>query len=87
VRRLALGLGAVNRSRWTVPVCALLFGAFMPVVELVQGDPVAGVVLLAIMVGYGALLVAGSRGSETVSLLRGETPDERAAWIQLPRPS
>jgi hypothetical protein len=73
----------VNRSRWLVPGFAVVFGLAVFVIQAVNGDPAGGVVSLAIMLGYGGILVATSRHSETVSLLRGEVPDERAEQIQL----
>jgi|tagenome__1003787_1003787.scaffolds.fasta_scaffold20536648_2 class 3 adenylate cyclase len=73
----------VSRSRWGVPAFAVVFGVGVFVIQAVNGDPAGGVVSLAIMLAYAAVLVAASRRSETVSLLRGEVPDERAEQIQL----
>src|SRR4051812_12755495 len=73
----------LNRSRWTVPGFAVAFGIGVLVIQALNGDPAGGVVSLAIMLAYAGILVSASRRSETVSLLRGEVPDERAEQIQL----
>ena len=71
------------KSRWVVPVFALVFGVTVFAVQAANGDPAGGLVSLGIMLGYGLVLVLTSRRSETAALLRGETADERAEWIQI----
>jgi membrane associated rhomboid family serine protease len=73
----------INRSRWTVPAFAVVFGVTVLAIQAANGDPAGGVVSLGIMLVYAGILVVTSRHSETVSLLRGEVPDERAELIQL----
>lgn len=69
-------------SRWIVPGLCLVLGVGVGVAVMAQGDPGYGIFILLLMTGYALALVLFSRRSETVSLLRGESPDERAASIQ-----
>ena len=73
----------LNRSRWTVPGFAVVFGVTVFAIQAANGEPAGGLVSLGIMLAYAGILVVTSRHSETVSLLRGEVPDERAEQIQL----
>ena len=46
----------LNRSRWTVPVFAVVFGVTVFAIQAANGDPAAGVVSLGIMLGYAGVL-------------------------------
>ena len=71
-----------NNKGWAVPLlCALLGLAFLTVFWI-AGNPGAGLGSLAIMVGYGLLLLVGGR-SEIVRTLRGQAPDERYGMFDL----
>lgn len=71
-----------NNKGWAVPlVCALLGLAFLTVFWI-AGNPGAGLGSLAVMVGYGLLLLVGGR-SEIVRTLRGQAPDERYGMFDL----
>lgn len=67
---------------WTVPVTSAVLGATFLVIYLAHDDTAMAVSGLALMLAYAAVLVFGSRRSEAVSLLRGESPDERARSIE-----
>lgn len=71
-----------RRGAWTVPVTAVVMGAAFLAIYLGHHDVGMAVFGLVGMVGYAAVLVFGSRRSEAVSLLRGETGDERARSIE-----
>ena len=71
-----------NNKGWAVPLlCALLGLAFLTVFWI-AGNPGAGLGSLAVMVGYGLLLLVGGR-SEIVRTLRGQAPDERYGMFDL----
>jgi hypothetical protein len=73
---------AMTRSRWFLP----LFSAGMGIVTLaaawVGGQLATGIIGLAVMTGFGLLLLLTGR-SETVRGLRGDGRDERFAQIDL----
>lgn len=71
------------RGSWTVPVTAALIGGLFLVIYLAHHDAGMAVSGLVIMLVYAAILVLGSRRSEAVALLRGETGDERRRAIEL----
>ena len=62
-------------------VCVLLGLAFLTVFWI-SGNPGAGLGSLAVMAGYGLLLLLGGR-SEIVRTLRGQAPDERYGMFDL----
>jgi uncharacterized membrane protein len=72
----------VRRGAWTVPVTAAVMGGAFLVIYLGQDNTAMGVSGLLIMVAYAGVLVFGSRRSEAVSMLRGESGDERARSIE-----
>ena len=76
-------LPATRRGSWTVPVTAILIGAVFLAAYLAHHDVAMAVSGLAIMLAYAAVLVLGSRRSEAVSMLRGETGDERRRSIEM----
>jgi hypothetical protein len=71
-----------RRGAWTVPVTAAVMGAAFLVIYLAHNNTAMAVSGLFIMIAYAGVLVFGSRRSEAVSLLRGETGDERARSIE-----
>jgi hypothetical protein len=75
------GKGGSRRGAWTVPVTGVVMGAAFLAIYLGHHDVGMAVFGLVLMVGYAVFLVFGSRRSEAVSLLRGESGDERARSI------
>ena len=71
------------RGSWTVPVTAAVMGGAFLAIYLGHHDVGMAISGLVIMVAYAAVLVLGSRRSEAVALLRGETGDERRRSIEL----
>ncbi|MCP2335876.1 hypothetical protein [Actinomadura rupiterrae] len=70
-------------QRWGAPVLGLVIGVVYFGIFLAWGKVWMAVFGLAVMWVYSALLVAGSRRSETVALMRGEVSDERRRQINL----
>lgn len=73
---------AVMRSRWFLPLFCLGLGVVILVASSLGGHPGAGLISLAIMAGFGLLLLLAGR-SETIRGLRGDGRDERFAQIDL----
>lgn len=80
--RLPSGWQRAKRSRWATPGFAVAFGLVALAVQAARGDVGGGVGSLAIMSGYGAVLLLLGGRFEVVSLLRGDASDERAGQIQ-----
>jgi hypothetical protein len=72
----------VTRSKWFVPLFAVALGIVVFGAQWLGGDPGSGLVSLAIMTAFGALLVLGGR-SETIRGLRGDGRDERFRQIDI----
>lgn len=71
------------RGRWAVlAVCAAAGLAYLGI-GLAHGNTASGFIGLAIMLAYGAVLLAFGRRSEVLGLLAGSGSDERRAQIQL----
>lgn len=68
---------------WGAPVIGVLAGVVYFVIFMVWDELWMAVFGLAVMWIYSALLVFGSRRSETVALMRGEAKDERHRQINL----
>lgn len=66
---------------WIVPITCVVIGVAYLTVGVFRGDVTSGVVGLAIMLAYGAVLVLFRRRSEAVALLGGGASDERRAAI------
>jgi hypothetical protein len=66
----------VTRSKWFVPLLSVALGAVVFAAQWAGGDPGSGLVSLAILAGFGALILLGGR-SETIRGLRGDGRDER----------
>ena len=72
----------LTRSKWFVPLLSVALGLVVCGAQWVGGDPGSGLVSLAIMTGFGALILLGGR-SETIRGLRGDGRDERFRRIDL----
>ena len=70
------------RSKWFLPGFTVAMGIVILVAEWIGGDPVGGVIALAIATGFAALVLLGGR-SETVRGLRGDGRDERFRQIDI----
>ena len=70
-------------GKWAVTVTGLAIGGAMFAASAAGGDAGLGLVMLAIMVGYVALVLVFGGRSETVAILRGEPADERLAAFNL----
>lgn len=72
----------MTRSKWFLPVFSLALGLVFLVAEWIGGDVRGGLLSLAVMAGFGALILAGGR-SETIRGLRGDGRDERFRQIDV----
>ena len=72
----------VTRSKWFVPSLAVVLGLVVFAAQWAGGDPGSGLVSLAIMAGFGLLVLLGGR-SETIRGLRGDGRDERFRKIDI----
>ena len=72
----------VTRSKWFFPLLSVALGIVVFAAQWVGGDPGSGLVSLAIMTGFGALILLGGR-SETIRGLRGDGRDERFRKIDI----
>jgi hypothetical protein len=70
----------VTRSKWFVPLLSVALGIVVFAAQWIGGDPGSGLVSLAIMAGFGTLILLGGR-SETIRGLRGDGRDERFRMI------
>jgi drug/metabolite transporter (DMT)-like permease len=66
----------VVRSKWFLPLFALVLGVVVFVAQWLGGDPGSGLISFAILAGFGLLVLLGGR-SETIRGLRGDGSDER----------
>ena len=72
----------LTRSKWFVPLFAVALGIVVFVAQWIGGNPGSGLVSLAIMTAFGAVLLFGGR-SETIRGLRGDGRDERFRRIDI----
>jgi hypothetical protein len=72
----------VTRSKWFVPLLSIALGLIVLAAQAIGGDPGSGLVSLAIMTAFGALILFGGR-SETIRGLRGDGRDERFREIDI----
>src|SRR5262245_53204769 len=70
------------RSKWFLPLFSVALGLAFLAAEWIGGDPRGGLISLAIMTGFGALVLFGGR-SETIRGLRGDGRDERFRQIDI----
>jgi len=72
----------ITRTKWSLPTFALALVVVIFVAQWIGGDPGNGLVSLAILAGFGVLVLIGGR-SETVRGLRGDGRDERFGQIDI----
>src|SRR5690348_10028766 len=72
----------ISRSKWFLPAFCAALGLIVFAAQWIGGDPKSGLVSLAILAGFGALILLGGR-SETVRGLRGDGRDERFRTIDI----
>ena len=72
----------ITRSRWFLPGFSAGLGIVALAAAWAGGQVAVGVIALAIMAGFGLLVLLAGR-SETVRGLRGDGRDERFAQIDL----
>lgn len=70
------------RSKWFLPLFSVALGLMIFGAQWIGGDPGGGLVSLAIMTGFGAVILFGGR-SETIRGLRGDGRDERFRTIDI----
>lgn len=70
-------------GRWTTPAVSLVLGLLFLAASAIGGAPGDGLIMLAVMVVYSAVLVALGGRSETVGILSGRPADERLAAFSL----
>jgi hypothetical protein len=73
---------AITRSRWFLPAFSLGLGIVVLAASWLGGHPGEGAYSLAIMAGFGLVILLAGR-SETIRGLRGDGRDERFAQIDL----
>ena len=71
-----------SNKGWAAPLVCVVLGLAFLTVLWISGNPGAGLGSVAVMVGYGLLLLLGGR-SEIVRTLRGQAPDERYGMFDL----
>lgn len=72
----------LTKTKWFMPLFALALGLVLLAAEWIGGDPRGGLMSLAILAGFGALILFGGR-SETIRGLRGDGRDERFREIDI----
>jgi hypothetical protein len=72
----------MTRSKWFLPLLSVSLGFVYLGAMWIGGDLSGGVYSLALMSGFGALILLGGR-SETIKGLRGDGRDERFRQIDL----
>jgi hypothetical protein len=76
---------AITRSKWFMPAFSLGLGVVVLGASSLGGHPGVGLVLLAIMAGFGLFLVLAGR-SETIRGLGGDGRDEPSPRSTCRRP-
>jgi hypothetical protein len=72
----------MTRTKWFLPAFCVVLGGVVLAAQWIGGDPRGGLYSLALMTGFGLLVLFGGR-SETVRGLRGDGRDERFRMIDL----
>ena len=72
----------ITKTKWFMPLFAVVLGAIVFVAQWIGGDPHSGLVSFAILAGAGFLVLLGGR-SETIRGLRGDGRDERFRRIDI----
>jgi hypothetical protein len=73
---------AICSSKWLIPGFCVVAGLIILAAQTIGGDFTGGLVSLAIMVAFGAVVAFGGR-SETIRGLRGDGRDERFRQIDV----
>ena len=73
---------AVCRSKWFLPLFALVLGGVVFGAQAIGGHPGSGLVSFGILAFTGAIFLIGGR-SETIRGLRGDGRDERFQRIDI----
>jgi hypothetical protein len=73
----------MHKSKWFVPGFAVGMGLIFLGVQWANDDPGGGLVSLAIMVAFAAVLVAFSSRSGVAEVMRMPHADERSAMLDL----
>ncbi len=71
-----------TKTKWFLPAFCVVLGVGVLAAQWIGGDPRSGLYSLAILTGFGLLVLLGGR-SETVRGLRGDGRDERFRMIDL----
>jgi hypothetical protein len=72
----------ITKTKWFLPLFSVALGVVVFVAQWIGGDPQSGLVSLAILAAFGAVILLGGR-SETIRGLRGDGSDERFKRIDL----
>jgi hypothetical protein len=72
-----------RRSRWVMPAFALALGLVFLAAQWIGDDPSGGLVSLAIMAGFAAVLLGLEGRSGTAAIMNRPGRDERARSIDL----
>jgi Ni/Fe-hydrogenase subunit HybB-like protein len=72
----------MTKTKWFLPAFCVALGFVVLAAQWIGGDLRGGFYSLAVMTGFGLLILAGGR-SETVRGLRGDGRDERFRMIDL----
>lgn len=72
----------ITKSKWFLPAFCVVLGLVVFIAQWIGGHPHSGFVSLAILAGFGLLILLGGR-SETVRGLRGDARDERFRRIDI----
>ena len=72
-----------RRSRWVMPGLAVALGLVFLVAQWIGGDPSGGLVSLAIMAGFAAVILALEGRSGAAAIMTRPARDERARSIDM----
>jgi hypothetical protein len=72
----------LSKTKWFLPLFSVALGLVIFGAQTIGGDAGSGLVSLAIMTAFGALILLGGR-SETIRGLRGDGRDERFRMIDI----
>ena len=72
----------IARSKWFLPSFSVALGLVFFAAQWIGGDLRSGLESLAVLAGFGALVLLGGR-SETIRGLRGDGRDERFKQIDI----